>query len=189
MSKEEKKPISDNVIYLRLKQKDKEAFTDAYDKYIDDIYRFIFFKVGQKEEAEDLSSQVFLKTWNHIQNNSITDYKTLKSLLYKVARNLIIDHYRKKSNHNTISLDAGERVIDIPDTSQDTHRRLEVESEFESLSESLRLLKDEYREVIMLRYVNELSIKEIAGIVDKSKSNVRVILYRAMKALKETVKD
>lgn len=188
MSNEAKKSTSDRLIYLRLKQKDKEAFTEAYDRYVDDIYRFIFFKVGQKEEAEDLTSQVFLKTWNHIQNNSITDYKTLRALLYKVARNLIIDHYRKKSNQNNVSLDAGEKSIDVPDYSQDTHRRLEVESDFESLSGSLLGLKDEYREVILMRYVNELSVKEISDIIDKSKSNVRVILYRAMKALRETVK-
>ena len=189
MSQKEIKSTSDNLLYFRLKQKDKEAFAEAYDRYVDDIFRFIYFKVNQKEEAEDLSSQVFLKTWNHIQNNTITDYKTLKALLYKVARNLIIDHYRKQSNQATISLDASEKSIDVPDLSQDIHKRLEVNSEVEGISESLLLLKDEYREVILLRYVNELSIKEISAIIDKSKSNVRVILYRAMKALRELLKE
>ena len=70
-----------------------------YDLYTDSIYRYIYFKVGQDEEARDLTSEVFLKAWNYIQDNKITDYKTLKALFYKIARNLVIDHYRRKSNN------------------------------------------------------------------------------------------
>ena len=77
------KSIKDKILYSRLKQKDKEAFIKAYDIYTDNIYRFIYFKVRGKEEAEDLTSQVFLKTWDYIQNNTL-DQKTLKSLLYKM---------------------------------------------------------------------------------------------------------
>ncbi len=176
---------TDKSLFLKLKQKDREAFIEAYDKYVDDIYRFIFFKVNQKQEAEDITSQVFLKSWNHIQTNSIKDYKTLKAFFYKVARNLIIDHYRKNSHKQDIEIDRGEFKIDLPDERQDAHKNLEIKSDFDRLSQSLLQLKDEYREIVTLRYVNELSFSEIAKIMDKSKGNIRVMLYRAMKALRE----
>lgn len=182
----EKGNFKDKIILYRLKKKDKDAFVEAYDLYLDDIYRFIFFKVSDKEEAEDLTSQTFLKTWNYIQNNEITDYDTLKSLFYKVARNLIIDYYRKKSNKGKLSLEGKDgETIDVEDEYQNIHKQMETKSDFSALESKMKELKDDYREVITLRYLNELSISEIADILNKKKGNVRVLVYRAIKALKK----
>ncbi|RLC36907.1 hypothetical protein DRH27_04530 [Candidatus Falkowbacteria bacterium] len=173
----------EKVLYSKLKDKDKEAFIRAYDLYLDHIYRFIFFKVNQKEEAEDLTSHVFLKTWDYIQNNKLNDYKTLKSLLYKVARNVVIDHYRKTSQQANIHLDSPETIGAI-DERQDIKSQLELTSDLESVMKKLMELKAEYREVIMLKYVNELTVAEIADILEKSRGNTRVLIFRALKALK-----
>ncbi len=102
--------LSDKILYLQLQDKDKAAFIKAYDLHSDDIYRFIFFKVGRKEEAEDLTSLVFLKAWDHIQNNQLKDFKSLKALFYKISRNAVIDHYRKQSQRQEISLDQERRT-------------------------------------------------------------------------------
>ena len=75
--------------------------------------------------------------------------------------------------------------IDFEDRKQDIHEKLEIESDFLLVSKNLLKLKDEYREIIVMRYINEMSFGEIADIIDKSKGNVRVILYRAMKAMRE----
>src|SRR3989338_1839112 len=106
--------IEEKLLIYKVKKNDKEAFIRAYDLYIDQLYRFIYFKVGNREEAEDLASSVFLKTWNYILENSLKDQKTLKALLYKIARNLIIDHYRKNKAGRMISLDdeKGQEIID-----------------------------------------------------------------------------
>jgi len=96
--------IKEKILYSRIKNKDRQAFVKAYDLYVDQIYRFIYFKVGNKEEAEDLSSAVFLKIWSYLQENNIIDSKTLRSLLYKIARNIIIDHYRKINQRENVSL-------------------------------------------------------------------------------------
>jgi RNA polymerase sigma-70 factor, ECF subfamily len=185
----EKGKFKDKVIYYRLGKKDKDAFVGAYDLYLNDIYRFIYFKISNKEEAEDIASQTFLKSWNHVQNNEISDYNTLKSLFYKVARNLVIDHYRKKSDKNNISLERGDgEVMDLVDHSQDAHEKIEISTEFENLEDMMKELKDDYREVIILRYVNELSISEIADVLDKKKGTVRVLVHRAIQALKKISK-
>lgn len=176
--------LADKILYIRLKERDREAFIKAYDLYLDNIYRFIFFKVSNKEEAEDLTSAVFLKTWDHIQNNQIENFSTLKSLLYTVARNTVIDHYRKKSNEQNTSLN--EEISEhLPDEKQDLQKQTEIAGDFEVLKGYMVELKDEYREVITLRFLNELEISEIAKILDKSKGNVRVLIYRAMNALRE----
>jgi RNA polymerase sigma-70 factor (ECF subfamily) len=181
--------LKDKALYSRLKQKDKDAFIKAYDLYIDDIYRFVFFKINNREDTEDITSLVFLRCWDHIQNNTIKDFKTLKALFYKVARNLIIDHYRKKSSQQTIVKDEDISNIDIIDEAQNPQAKFENEHDFQIVREKIFLLKDEYREVIILNYINGLSISEIAQIMDKSKGNVRVLLFRALKALRDLVKN
>jgi RNA polymerase sigma-70 factor (ECF subfamily) len=179
-----RKNIKEKILYLRLKQKDKEAFIEAYDLYLDDIYRFIFFKVSSKEEAEDLSSSVFLKAWNHIQNNNISDYKTLRALFYKIARNLVIDHYRSNANKRDMSIDSDDNFIQIADERQDILSKIEISDDFDQVKTRMLDLKEEYREVLILKYVNELSVTEIADVLDKKKGNVRVLVYRALNALR-----
>ena len=180
------KRIKDKILYLRLKQKDKDAFIKAYDSYIDDIYRFIYFKVGSREDAEDLTSQVFLKSWDYIQNN-LLDHKTVKAFFYRVARNIVIDYYRDKSTQDNISINGKEIPIDIIDEKTNLNKEVDLKIDIKNLQQAMKELKDEYREVLMLRYINELSIKEIAEIVDKNKGNVRVLIFRAIKALKNIV--
>ena len=181
--------IQDKILFSRLKSKDKQAFIKAYDLYIDQIYRFIFFKVGRKEEAEDLTSAVFLKTWNYIKDGNLTNYKTLRALIYKIARNLIIDHYRKVSHEETIAIDNPNIKIDLADVKQDISRQVELTADFIIIENKLSELKDKYREVIILRFINELSIAEIAEILNKSKGNTRVLVFRALKALRELVSE
>jgi len=171
----------------RLKSHDKDAFIKAYDESVNDIYRFVYFKVGNKEEANDITSMVFLKTWNHIQNNSLEDSKTLRALLYKIARTTIIDHYRETGNKISVSLDDEDNKIDIVDTAQDPQERMDNEANLELIKSKLPLLKEEYREVIIMKFINDLTLEEIADVTGKKKGNVRVLLHRALGALRELI--
>lgn len=179
--------LGEKLILARLKNKDKKAFSQAYDLYIDKIYRFIYFKIGDRAEAEDLTSAVFLKTWNHIQQKSITDEKTLPALIYKIARNVVIDHLRSSVRLEESINNPGGEAREIVDEKQDIKRLVEFSSDLMIVQEKLLELKDEHREVIVLRFIDEFSISEIAEILDKSKGNVRIILYRALGALRELI--
>ncbi len=181
----------EEVLFLRLKKhKDKQAFIEAYDLYIDQIYRFVYFKVGGKEEAEDVTSMVFLKCWNYIYEGNLGDYGTLKPLLYKIARNTIIDHYRKASNRESVSIDDVANTAVVIDEKQDPHEEAAISIDFQAVIEQkLPQLKDEYREVIILRFINELSIAEISKILNKTNGNVRVLIHRALDSLQHLVKD
>ena len=176
---------SDKNLFLRLKKnKDKQAFIDSYDKYIDDIYRFVFFKVGNKEEAEDITSSVFIKCWSQVCEGKLNDsheYKSLKAFLYKIARNTVIDYYRQ--NKPEVDL---ETATEIPNQ-QDLVKQTDLNFDFALVQEKLLELKTEYRGIIVMHYINQLSIAEIAKIMDKTKGNVRVTLFRALNALREII--
>lgn len=172
----------------RLKKRDREAFTKAYDENVSDIYRFVYYKVGSDEEAKDITSTIFLKTWNHIQNNTLEDAKTLRALFYKIARSTIIDYYRSSASTRPVSLDAEDVNIDIP-VEVDEEGRLDIKADIELIHTKLPLLKAEYKEVIVMRFINELEIEEIADITGKSKGNVRVLSHRALGALKALLEE
>lgn len=172
----------------RLRKRDREAFTKAYDENVSDIYRFIYFKVGSDEEAKDITSAVFLKTWNHIQTNTLLSAKTLRALFYKIARNAIIDHYREHGKSQVISIEDENTKIDIP-VETDEEARLDIERDIEMIRGKLPLLKEEYREIIIMKFINELELEEISDITGKSKGNIRVLTHRALKALKDLVDE
>jgi RNA polymerase sigma-70 factor, ECF subfamily len=183
------KKINEKKLLKRIKKEDKEAFIEAYNLYSDNIYRFIYFKTSNKEDAKDLSSLVFLKTWSYIKEDGVDDYKTLRALLYRIARNAVIDHYRKTGNIEKISLDNEDFKIDLPDEKENLKKQIEIKSDFEMIERKMEKLKDEYKEVIVLKYIEEMSIGEIAKIINKSKGNTRVIAHRAIKALRELTED
>ena len=180
--------FKDKQVLSKLKNHDKEAFIKVYDENVADIHRFVYFKIGSREEANDLTSMIFLKAWNHIQNKSLEDAKTLRALLYKIARNAIIDYYRENSNKNTVSIDDEDKPIDIADdAAPDAQAKLDEAANLELIRKQLSQLKEEYREIIIMRFINDLSLEEIADISKKSRGSVRVTLHRALNALRELV--
>lgn len=183
------KKFKEKQLLQQLKSHDKEAFIKVYDEYVQDIYRFVYFKVGKEEESQDLTSMIFLKAWNYIQANSLSDSKTLRALVYKIARTSIIDHYRESSSKLEVSLDDEDHPIEIIDDQQDLAQDLDKAADLALIRKQLPLLKEEYREVIVLRFVNDLSLEEIAAVTGKSRGNIRVILHRALAALKEMVEE
>ncbi|MGI6348104.1 MAG: RNA polymerase sigma factor [Patescibacteria group bacterium] len=172
----------------RLRAKDQQAFEDLYNKNIDDIYRFIFFKIGKKDEASDLSSLVFLKTWEYLQKNKVGAKETLRALVYRIARNVIVDYYRER-RPDTLSLDDENNPIDVVDEDYNIELSLEIKGDYQILLQKIMELKNEYREIIIMRFVNELSLDEISSLSGKKKINVRVLLHRALKALKELLME
>ncbi|HQB51184.1 MAG TPA: RNA polymerase sigma factor [bacterium] len=185
MTKPLVKQSSDRLLFLRLKIKDQAAFIKAYEAYQADIYRFIYFKVNSEAEAQDLTSTVFLKVWSVVQAGKLKDYKTLRSFLYTVARNTIIDYYRQSGRVNQLSLDDDADPIDIADGRPGIIETIQRDSDLDSIYQALCELKPEYREVIVMHFVNELSVAEIAQITNKKPGNIRVIIHRGLEAIRK----
>lgn len=108
-----------------------------------------------------------------------------QALLYRTARNLVIDFYRK-SGANVESIEESELIIaDRSDLTLD--EKMNLKMDFERVQHSLRQLKDSYREVLVMHYLNQLSVKEISRALDMSPGAVRVLLHRGVKALKQVM--
>lgn len=162
---------------------------ELYDANVGKIYRYIYFRVGSEAQAQDLTSEVFLKSWQYIGDQSAAGgAKPLanpRAFFYQVARNLITDFYRQKDKA-PISL---EEIADKPiaDKSGGPIDAASRALDMDAVKKALGRLNDEYREVIIWRYLDELDIKEIADILNKREGNVRTLLSRALAALKEVV--
>ncbi len=172
--------IKEKIILTKIKAGDQNAFAELYDFYVDKIYRFIYFKVPTTNDAEDLTSEVFLRVWQYIRDNIEID--NLKAFLYRVSRNAVIDFYRKNNKKETMSLDSVE-VIDTMRT-ENLIEKIDNSIKIEKIYQKLDKLKEEYREVILFRFVDEYSIKEIAEIMGKSKGAIRVLLHRALEKIR-----
>ena len=168
---------------LRLKKKDPEAFSKIYDIYVTPIYRFIYFKVSSKQDAEDLTSEVFMKIWQYVTETE-DEIENLRALIYRSARNLVIDFYRKNARKDLIQDE--ELMAGIEDEKQQSLlESIDNKIEMQNVENILRQMKDDYREIIILRFIEELSIGEIAKILNKSKGSVRVTLHRALKIARD----
>ena len=172
------------LLYKVRIKKDPEAFAQLYDFYVEPIYRFVYFKLSNREDAEDITSEVFLKTWNYL-TASETHVNSFRHLIYKIARNRIIDVYRERANRMECPIE----TIQNTAITADLRKNIEIKDEGERLLLVMKKLKSEYQEVIHLKYVEGLSAGDIAEILEKRYINVRVLLHRAVKKLKELAEE
>lgn len=172
------KALKEKILLLKVKKKDQNAFAEVYDEYVEKIYRFIFFKVNSEEEAKDLTSEVFLRAWDYLIKDK--KIKSIKSFLYQIARNLVVDHYRDRSRKEIVDEVFLEQIEDHEPRAD---KKTEIKLEADRLQKYIRELKDDYKEAVLLKFIEEYSIGEIADILKKTKGNVRVLLHRAIKAL------
>jgi len=171
-------------------QINEQQFLEFYDQYVEKIYRYVYFRIGTEELAEDLTSEVFLKSWQYINQNkesepSLKAMQNPRAFFYQVARNLIVDFYRHKEK-SPISL---EEITDksLADKKDDQIEQTSRSLEMETVRRALDCLNDDYKEIIIWRYLDELEIKEIAEILNKSEGAVRVLLSRALSNLKDAL--
>ena len=174
-----KSSLKEKIAFLKLKSGDSDAFVFFYDKYLDRIYRFVLIKVSDKQIAEDLTQEIFLKTWQHLVDKK--EIKSFQAFIFRIAYNSVADHYRQNNNQE-LPLEYVEEKEDT--VGQDQATSLDKKIDSKVLLEKIKQLNPEYQEVLLLRYLEELSIEEIADILQKEKNNVSVTIHRALSKLK-----
>ncbi len=156
---------------------DPQAFGRLYDMHVDRVYRHIYYRVGNTADAEDLTQQVFLKAWQ-----AIGRYKKTKSpfvaWLIKISHNLVIDFYRSKKTEAYID-------FDIRDTKPDTDPAHMAVTRFnqQEMRQAINKLHGDQQQVILMRFIEDLSYAEIAAALGKSEGAIRVILHRGLAKL------
>jgi len=157
---------------------DPAAFAKLYDAYVDRVYRFIFFRVGEARLAEDLTSQSFLKAWEHLGRYQIRGLP-FGAWLFRIARNTVIDHYRVSKE--TVSLD--ESLATEPDPHGKVDEKVEGHLEVEQLRMALRRLTEDQQQVLTLKFIEGLSTKEISQVTGKREGAIRALQMRGLQAL------
>ncbi|MBI4268657.1 RNA polymerase sigma factor [Candidatus Uhrbacteria bacterium] len=181
------KHFHEKIILYRIHHGDADAFAEVYDAFSEKIYRFIYLKVPTGQDAEDLTAETFLKCWHHLHNQK--SVANLQAFLYQVARNCVVDFYRKRGSAVTESLDEIEDTVVVADrTDLSLEEKMVLKGDIAKIEVALRKLKDSYREVLVLHYLNELSVGEVAKIIGKSNGATRVLLHRGLKAVKEVLR-
>jgi len=160
---------------------DADAFGELYLLHLDAIYRYVYFRVGDANDAEDLTGQVFLKAWE-----SLPGYKRrgnpFASWLYRIAHNVVVDHRRRQKPVVAMpSLEAVDRESRQPTPLE---RVIEAE-EAAALATAIAQLPEEQQQVIVLRFIEGLKHAEVAHIMNKSEGACRMIQHRALTALNQ----
>lgn len=165
----------------KAKNGEPEAFGVIYDLFLDKIYRFIYLKVTNREEAQDLSQQVFVRAWEAI-NRFEDEGLPFASWLYRIARNLVIDFYRTRKDHFSLKEDIG---LINPDDLEEKMFRHEKQEE---IQRALEQLNDEQKDIIILRFVEDLPYREISQITKKNPASLRILQHRALNKLRKSLK-
>lgn len=159
---------------------ESSAFGTLYDLYQPRIYRFVLIKVGHREEAEDLTHQVFLSAWQNMKSYRSKGFP-FSSWLYRIARNKVVDFYRTKRESS--SIDQIDPEFFIEPAVQ--HLNIDLGIERDRVMMAIQKLESNYQDVVVLRFVEDMSVEEVAKTLKRSSGSVKVTQHRAIKKLKE----
>ncbi len=157
--------------------RDRQAFGQLYDRFVDKIFRYIYYKVGTRTEAEDLTAQVFLKAWEAIGHYHYMD-RPFAAWLYRIAHNVVVDYFRTKRDIASLedfpfAEDDGETLDEVTEAhlTADTIRR------------AISHLTTDQQRVIILRFLEGYSTEQVAQILGKQPGAVRTLQHRALAGL------
>lgn len=181
--------LLDRYLLYRIRVlQDPEAFAKLYDRYVTPIYRFVLLKLPSKEDAEDTTSEIFLKCWRYLQDRQ--EVREIRALLYHIARTTIADWYRSRAIMPTrtlaVTFSDDFTSSSIQDELSDAGRGkslVEARADLAMVMGRLERLKDDYRDVLTLRLIDGLPFALIGEIMGKTAGHVRVLYHRAKKAL------
>lgn len=165
-----------------MQNKLEKQFLQAYDELSDAIFRHCYFRVFNRERAKDLMQDTFARTWEYLSKGSV---QNLKAFLYRVANNLIIDESRKKKEESLEMLQENSSF----DPGEDLKDRLIDFMEGKEVIKLLDKIDPKYRLAISMRYIDDLSPKEISEVLDETENNISVRIHRGLKQLRELTKE
>ncbi len=169
---------SEDALIRRAQALEPGALAEIYDRFFDAIYRYLYLRVGHRADAEDLTEQVFLKMLD-----AIPGYRSrgvpFSTWLYRIAHNLVIDRFRRRSR----------QAVELSDQLQDRGLHSDPEAMLQSsevrqeLYAAIRQLTDEQRQVIILRFIENLEVQQVAQIMKRRPGAIHAMQHRALASL------
>lgn len=165
---------TDIELILKAKQGNAEALSDLYRKYVDSVYKFVYYRVGKKEEAEDLTHETFIKMMKSLKRFAFDSQ--FKTWLLGIAKHTILDYFRKYYKNRTLPL---EDFLNV-DLGTIEEPEVNTKPKEKKVASILRRLPKNYRDVLELRFLRGYSLRETAAALNKTISNIKVLQYRAL---------
>lgn len=175
------KSLGENDLVEMAKAGDKEAFGELYERYVEKIYNYVYYRTGNHHDAEDLTARVFFRAMGHIENYTERGVP-FQAWLYRIAHNLVANWHRDRGRRKVIPLDefiAASLKSDAPD------RQAEDREEREALLNAIRRLPDERQQLLTLKFVEHLSNAEIGAIMDRTEGAIKSLYHRTLIALRD----
>jgi RNA polymerase sigma-70 factor (ECF subfamily) len=169
---------TDSALREGVKRGEPAALASVYDEYSPLIFRYLYRRVGNARLAEDLTGQVFVKLLEAVERDTLWN-KSFRGWLYRIAHNVLIDHFRKHGNQKLVELDES-LVSDEEGLEATITSRLQLER----VQQALGQLTEEQAQVIVLRFGEGLSNQEVAQIMGKREGAIKGLQHRAVKALR-----
>jgi RNA polymerase sigma-70 factor (ECF subfamily) len=162
--------------------RDANAFGELYDRYVERVYRYLYFRTGSHPEAEDLTEQVFLKAWEAIGRYRWQGRPFL-AWLYRLAHNSHIDHVRTQKP--TTSLNNDERPLDVPSPAAQVELARTLDADL--LTRALGQLTPDQQQVIVMKFIEGMDNDQIAASMDKREGAIRALQMRALMSLRRVL--
>ncbi|TAK05739.1 RNA polymerase sigma factor [Patescibacteria group bacterium] len=176
---------SDSTLLMRAAAGDAEAFAMLYDRYAIPVYRHMLFRSGDHETAQDVTSQAFLRTWEHLRTGNTI--RAFRAFLYRTAQNAFVDSTRRRASSDLSLEELCEDGRWEVASGEDLAAATEIREHASLLRRALSSLPEHHRLVLTLRYFDELSISEISRITGKNAGTVYVSLHRGVRALRQAL--
>ena len=171
------------LLLNRIQQFDTQALTEVYDSYSPKIYGYVYRRTGHVETSQEITAETFHRLLVALKNNS-GPRDNLSAWLYRVAHNLIVDYYRNNTQQETLELEEESLAKSLPDQELGTQRELAAQARA-----ALLQLTALQQQVIVLRYLEGLSLKETAQIVQRDVSAVKSLQHRALNSLRRLIEE
>ena len=177
-------PDEDDLIF-QAKSGDAAAVAELYDQNHEGVFRFLWSRTRDRQLAEDLTSEVFVRMVSALQDYDQRGF-AIRVWLFRIARNLLTDHFRKQAGQPEAGSDAEESTFMEPDLVED---QVDMKISKENLLSAIEKISQTHQEVVVLRFINGLSIKDTAKILDKSVSSVKALQHRGLLALRAVLSE
>ena len=177
--------FDEEEVLSRASQGDRDAFGLLYERYIDRIFNYVYYRTGNVHDAEDLTARVFQRAMNHIHN--YTDRGVpFSAWLYRIAHNLVANWHRDRSRRQEIPLNDLPVIQSREDRTETT---LVHTQEQESLLKLIRQLPPERQTLLILKFVEDMSNAEIGKIMGRSEGAIKSLYHRTLLALRDDIAD
>lgn len=181
--------IEDDQTLARRAKTDRDAFGLLYERHVTAIYRYVYYRVGSMEDAEDLTARVFARALKHVHNYNDRGVP-FTAWLYRIAHNVVANFHRDNSRHPAVPLDEVDELRSHTHESHDgdegdQDQRIDSERERERLLQAIRLLPEERQHLIVLKFVEQMQNAEIGQIMNRSEGAIKSLYHRTLLQLRE----